>query len=131
MLYNYGEILRSEFPRFKVLYSSATDVWRVIDLHHESLTTISDPDGDIPDNSPAVTVLPGLMVRSLLEEMRRLGMISGGEGEGEVVGIPREGKNLKLEAMSKILEVLDKSEGAEKTEITKFAISKLSELAGV
>ena len=60
--------------RYAVLYNELTDVWRILDLQHEAIVTISNLDDEIPDDHPAVTILPGLAVMALLDERNRLGI---------------------------------------------------------
>jgi len=134
-LYNFDGVLSSEFARYRVVYNRDQDLWRILDLHHEALMGINDPDSDIPDNSPALKILPGLAVRSLLEEMGRLGMGSGVVNAGTtaltpVVSVePVDPIELKKLAMEKISEIVEKAMPQDKREVAQTAIDRITELA--
>lgn len=130
-LYNFDQVLASEFPRYRVIYNREQDLWRILDLQHEALFGINDPDADIPDNSPALKILPGLAVRAMLEEMKRLGM----DGGITITPVPAnvtpmiDPTELKKEAMAKIAEIVDKATPEDKREVAQAAIDRITELA--
>lgn len=72
-LHNFSPDFAANEKRYAVKYDTSTDVWRILDLWHESLTNISDIDQEMPDGHPAMVVLPGRAVISIMEEIERLG----------------------------------------------------------
>ena len=76
-LMGYANVMRSEFPRWRVVYSQETDVWRIYDLQHEAMQVFQSLEDDVPDDCPAVMVLPGQAVRALMKEMSRLDIVDG------------------------------------------------------
>ena len=67
-LYNTGD------RRYYVNYDEKTKVVRIIDAKHPEMLKVKNFDEDIPDTSPAVTIIPELMLDALLVETAKLGL---------------------------------------------------------
>lgn len=69
-----GDILKQSAPRWSVLRDARTGTWWILDLWHESLTSLN-PDSEVPNDSPAYTVLPSDAFEKLITEAARLGFL--------------------------------------------------------
>ena len=59
-----GNMLAANEARY-VAVQDETQVWRILDTWHDDIKTM-DPDSDIPDESPAVSVLTDGQVVALI-----------------------------------------------------------------
>lgn len=98
-MFNFSPEFEGREKRYAVVYNPGTDVWRILDLWHESLTSLQDLEMEIPDDSPAMTVLPGMAVVALREEMERLGWMKSSKPEAveDVQVVSIEDKEPELE----------------------------------
>ena len=74
------DVSRYLAKRYLVKYDAGNKAWKIVDLMHPAMMGVS-LDDEIPDDSPAVTVLGEGAVEELVNEMHRLGFL-GGEEEG-------------------------------------------------
>lgn len=70
-----GESLRQGAQRWKARYNPTTGAWHLLDLWHESLASMS-PDDAIPDGSPALRVVQADAFEAVLDEAKRIGVLS-------------------------------------------------------
>ena len=113
-IHNFRPEFEGNEKRYRVKYDKVTDVWRVLDLWDESLTTISDVDAILPDDHPALKVLSGATVTAILREVERLGWgersIPRDEGiaeeiigEEEITSIGNELEKHAIDTIAKIV----------------------------
>jgi len=69
-----GNILRERDQQYVANRDDKTQTWRILDSWHEALTTMG-PDDEIPDDSPAVTILTEGGFIALVREAGRLGVL--------------------------------------------------------
>ena len=70
-----SENLKSMGERFSVDLEKHTGTWRILDKWHDSLQTVTDWDQDVPDDSPAVTILSDAAFQALVMEAARQGSL--------------------------------------------------------
>lgn len=119
-LYNFRE-------RYHAVFDERTKTWRVIDLKHPEVSKIQDLDEEIPDENPAVTVIPEGMFSRLINEAHRLGIIGDTHG-----GSNPDFDELK-EAVNKLTEEIKGNREAkpslsEKSILKKDAMDKMTKL---
>ena len=68
-----GNMLRERGEQY-VANQDEAGTWRVLDTWHDALKVI-EPDEDVPDSSPAVTVMSEGAFLSLVKEASRLGVL--------------------------------------------------------
>ena len=96
-----GNMLAANEARY-VAVQDETQVWRILDTWHDDIKTM-DPDSDIPDESPAVSVLTDGQVVALIKEAGRLGILQNATfGTGEAA--------LEATILDKDQEILDLKE---------------------
>ena len=69
-----GNTLRDRNNQY-VATKDPTGTWRILDTWHDELRQL-DPDGDIPDDSEAVTLLSEGAFLALVKEAARLGVLA-------------------------------------------------------
>tara|TARA_R110000824_G_scaffold10415_8_gene46036 strand:+ start:6171 stop:6626 length:456 start_codon:yes stop_codon:yes gene_type:complete len=68
-----GNMLRERGEQYVANQDSA-GTWRVLDTWHDALKVL-EPDEDVPDSSPAVTLMSEGAFLSLMKEASRLGVL--------------------------------------------------------
>ena len=68
-----GNMLRERGEQY-VANQDDTGTWRVLDTWHDALKVL-EPDEDVPDNSPAVTMMSEGAFLALMKEASRLGVL--------------------------------------------------------
>lgn len=69
-----GNILRDRNNQYVATKDEVSGAWRILDTWHDDLRKM-EPDEDIPDDSPAVTVLSEGAFISLVKEASRMGVL--------------------------------------------------------
>ena len=69
-----GNMLRDRNNQYVATKDETTQAWRILDTWHEDLRRM-EPDADIPDDSPAVTILTEGAFISLVKEAARMGVL--------------------------------------------------------
>ena len=69
-----GNMLRDRNNQYVATKDETTQAWRILDTWHEDLRMM-EPDADIPDDSPAVTILTEGAFISLVKEAARMGVL--------------------------------------------------------
>jgi len=70
-----GDLLRQQSKRWAVQFKPKEGTWEILDLWHESLKSLV-PDSPIPNDSPALTILPADAFDALIHEADRLGILA-------------------------------------------------------
>ena len=68
-----GNMLRERGEQY-VANQDETGTWRILDTWHDALKVL-EPDEDVPDSSPAVTVMSEGAFLALMKEASRLGVL--------------------------------------------------------
>jgi|TARA_Y100000310_G_scaffold312697_1_gene360263 hypothetical protein len=68
-----GNMLRERGEQY-VANQDEAGTWRVLDTWHDALKVL-EPDEDVPDSSPAVTIMSEGAFLSLMKEASRLGVL--------------------------------------------------------
>ena len=68
-----GNMLRERGEQY-VANQDETGTWRILDTWHDALKVL-EPDEDVPDNSPAVTIMSEGAFLALMKEASRLGVL--------------------------------------------------------
>ena len=69
-----GNMLRDRESQYIATKDEATNTWRILDTWHDVLRNM-EPDDDVPDDSPAVTVITEGGFIALVKEASRLGVL--------------------------------------------------------
>ena len=69
-----GGVLQGREQQWVATKDETTNTWRILNTWHESLKSM-DPEEDIPDDSPAVTLVTEGAFIALFREAARLGVI--------------------------------------------------------
>ena len=69
-----GNMLRDRNNQYVATKDETTQAWRILDTWHEDLRMM-EPDADIADDSPAVTILTEGAFISLVKEAARMGVL--------------------------------------------------------
>lgn len=102
-----GGVLQGREQQWVATKDETTNTWRILNTWHESLKSM-DPEEDIPDDSPAVTIVTEGAFIALFREAARLGVI-----ENASFGDNSEDYEIELDAKDEIISTL-KSELASK-----------------
>ena len=84
-----GNMLQGRDQQWVATKDEVTNTWRILDTWNDSLKAM-DVEDDIPDDSPAVTILTEGAFISLIREAARLGILENaafGTGEAELEAI--------------------------------------------
>lgn len=92
-----GEYLRNRDKRYAAKYDEINHVWKVLDTWHESLRGLTAAD-DIPDDSPALQIIPEAAFVELIREAEAVGYLSN------LPGATVEDNSEEVEALTKELE---------------------------
>ncbi|MEK6860896.1 MAG: hypothetical protein AABY07_02895 [Nanoarchaeota archaeon] len=101
--------------------------WRIINLYHSSLRDAADPDFDVPDDHPSVTIITEGGFLELMAEVRKLGMVQQLNLEGGDFNVSTEAYDKVKEEKEELEDELEKikKEGLRDTEEFRLASQKL------
>ena len=105
-----GGVLQGREQQWVATKDETTNTWRILNTWHESLKSM-DPEEDIPDDSPAVTLVTEGAFIALFREAARLGVI-----ENASFGDNSEEYEIELEAKDEVISKL-KTELASKQNV--------------
>lgn len=74
MAQGMGDLLKQTSKRWATKRDPRSGAWRIVDLWHDAIAAIG-PDDEIPENCPALTILPADAFDSLISEADRLGLL--------------------------------------------------------
>ena len=69
-----GNMLRERESQYVATKDESTQTWRILDTWHDALREMN-PEDDVPDDSPAITVLTEGGFIALVKEASRLGVL--------------------------------------------------------
>ena len=95
-----GGVLQGREQQWVATKDETTNTWRILNTWHESLKSM-DPEEDIPDDSPAVTLVTEGAFIALFREAARLGVI-----ENASFGDNSEEYEIELEAKDEVISKL-------------------------
>lgn len=132
-----GGVLQGREQQWVATKDETTNTWRILNTWHESLKSM-DPEEDIPDDSPAVTLVTEGAFIALFREAARLGVIENASfgNNSEEYEIELESKdeiisNLKSELASKQT-VIEAKPAFSEARLFKLEIAdKMMKLAGL
>ena len=132
-----GGVLQGREQQWVATKDETTNTWRILNTWHESLKSM-DPEEDIPDDSPAVTLVTEGAFIALFREAARLGVIENASfgNNSEEYEIELESKdeiisNLKSELASKQT-VIEAKPAVSEARLFKLEIAdKMMKLAGL
>ncbi len=114
-----GGMLQGREQQWVATKDETTNTWRILNTWHESLKSM-DPEEDIPDDSPAVTLVTEGAFIALFREAARLGVI-----ENASFGDNSEEYEIELEAKDEVISKLKTELASKQTVIeTKPAFSE-------
>ena len=114
-----GGVLQGREQQWVATKDETTNTWRILNTWHESLKSM-DPEEDIPDDSPAVTLVTEGAFIALFREAARLGVI-----ENASFGDNSEEYEIELEAKDEVISKLKTELASKQTVIeAKPAISE-------
>ena len=106
-----GNMLQEREQQYIATKDDSTKTWRVLDTWHDDLKALT-PEDEIPDASPAVTILTEGAFIALVKEAARMGILenaSFGTGEAEfesqLLDKNQELQGVREELLSKDLEI--------------------------
>lgn len=68
-------LFKDKLERYAAVYTQETGLWRICDRWHEDLLKYGDIENDeIPDSSPAITLIPDMAFTALINEAKRIGI---------------------------------------------------------
>ena len=79
-----GNLLQGREQQYVASKDEITNTWRVLDTWHGALKTLQ-VDDEVPDDSPAVTVLTEGAFIALIKEASRIGILENARFENEEV----------------------------------------------
>ena len=95
-----GGVLQGREQQWVATKDETTNTWRILNTWHDSLKSM-DPEEDIPDDSPAVTLVTDGAFIALFREAARLGVI-----ENASFGDNSEEYEIELEAKDEVISKL-------------------------
>ena len=95
-----GGVLQGREQQWVATKDETTNTWRILNTWHDSLKSM-DPEEDIPDDSPAVTLVTEGAFIALFREAARLGVI-----ENASFGNNSEEYEIELEAKDEVISKL-------------------------
>ena len=106
-----GGMLQGREQQWVATKDDTTNTWRILNTWHDSLKSM-DVEDDIPDESPAVTIVTEGAFISLIREASRLGILENaafGTGEAELEAIILEKDQAITELKHEIVDLTDKN----------------------
>ena len=95
-----GGVLQGREQQWVATKDETTNTWRILNTWHDSLKSM-DPEEDIPDDSPAVTLVTEGAFIALFREAARLGVI-----ENASFGNNSEEYEIELESKDEVISKL-------------------------
>ena len=102
-----GNLLQGRDQQYVAAKDEITNTWRVLDTWHVSLKT-TEVEDDVPDDSPAVTVLTEGAFIALIKEAARTGMLENASLNADTVSIEIDQLNGELMEMKEKLVIYEK-----------------------
>ena len=106
-----GNMLQGREQQYIATKDDSTKTWRVLDTWHDDLKALT-PEDEIPDASPAVSILTEGAFIALVKEAARMGILENatfGTGEAEqeaaLLDKSQEVQKLREEMLTKDLEI--------------------------
>ena len=129
-----GNTLRDRNNQY-VATKDTLGTWRVLDTWHDDLRAL-DPDGEIPDDSEAVTIISEGAFLALVKEAARLGVLSNAafneHADMEVEVLDLREKIVKYEEeMFALKQKSDRSEGFVLKEMAMNTLLKLTSMSDI
>lgn len=100
--------------------------WRIINLFHPDLKNFNELEDDLPDDSPAVTVLTEGAFLALMKEAGRMGMAQQLDVETGNFNVSTEAYDKLVDEKKELEEKLLKEKGEKSTEEFRLANQKLT-----
>ena len=126
-----GNMLRERGEQY-VANQDNTGTWRVLDTWHDALKVL-EPDEDVPDESPAVTIVKEGAFLALVKEASRLGVLQNAsmadneELNNQIVNFQEQIVNLQTEKE----ELMKKAQRTESFELKQQALGAVLKLAAM
>ena len=120
-----GVFLKDRDVQYIANRDEVTHTWRILDTWHETLA-VWGPEDDVPDDSPALTILTEGAFISLVKEAAKLGVLQNAAFEGHTA---LEDENIALREQIVDLEKQVNSSQGEIQHITKSESFLLKEMA--
>ena len=102
-----GNLLQGRDQQYVAAKDEITNTWRVLDTWHVSLKT-TEVEDDVPDDSPAVTVLTEGAFIALIKEAARTGMLENASLNADTDSIEIDQFNGELMEMKEKLVIYEK-----------------------
>ena len=126
-----GNMLRERGEQY-VANQDETGTWRVLDTWHDALKVL-EPDEDVPDSSPAVTIVKEGAFLALVKEASRLGVLANAsmadndELNNQIIGLQEQIVTLQTEKE----ELSKKAQRTESFELKQQAVGAVLKLAAM
>ncbi len=126
-----GNMLRERGEQY-VANQDNTGTWRVLDTWHDALKVL-EPDEDVPDESPAVTIVKEGAFLALVKEASRLGVLQNAsmadndELNNQIINFQEQIVNLQTEKE----ELMKKAQRTESFELKQQALGAVLKLAAM
>ena len=126
-----GNMLRERGEQY-VANQDNTGTWRVLDTWHDALKVL-EPDEDVPDESPAVTIVMEGAFLALVKEASRLGVLQNAsmadndELNNQIINFQEQIVNLQTEKE----ELMKKAQRTESFELKQQALGAVLKLAAM
>ena len=127
-----GNMLRERGEQYAANQDEA-GTWRVLDTWHDALKVL-EPDEDVPDSSPAVTVMSEGAFLSLMKEASRLGVLENASsllGNEELNTQIRDLQEQIVALQSEKGELSKKAQRTESFELKQQALGAVLKLAAM
>ena len=127
-----GNMLRERGEQY-VANQDNTGTWRVLDTWHDALKVL-EPDEDVPDESPAVTIVKEGAFLALVKEASRLGVLQNAsmadndELNNQIINFQEQIVNLQTEKEA-LMKKAQRTESFELKTQALGAVLKLSAMA--
>ena len=127
-----GNMLRERGEQY-VANQDETGTWRILDTWHDALKVL-EPDEDVPDASPAVTVMSEGAFLSLMKEASRLGVLENASsllGNEELNTQIRDLQEHIVNLQTEKAELSHKAQRTESFELKQQALGAVLKLAAM
>jgi len=127
-----GNMLRERGEQY-VANQDETGTWRILDTWHDALKVL-EPDEDVPDSSPAVTVMSEGAFLSLMKEASRLGVLENASsllGNEELNTQIRDLQEQIVNLQTEKAELSHKAQRTESFELKQQALGAVLKLAAM
>ena len=126
-----GNMLRERGEQY-VANQDETGTWRVLDTWNDALKVL-EPDEDVPDSSPAVTIVKEGAFLALVKEASRLGVLANAsmadndELNNQIIGLQEQIVTLQTEKEG----LMEKAQRTESFELKQQALGAVLKLAAM